>query len=74
MKNTTSIQLFLFIRMAEGVACVHGNGSFRTILTKLQRVDLQDGLAKLLYRHGQSLKSGSLHEEILKLAATRSDC
>ena len=47
--------------MAEGVACVDGNGSFdnqnRRSCTYRVRVDLQDRLARLLYRHGQSLKS-----------------
>ena len=28
ISNTASVQLFLVIRMAEGVACVDGNGSF----------------------------------------------
>ena len=28
ISNTASVRLFLVIRMAEGVACVDGNGSF----------------------------------------------
>ena len=28
ISNTTSVRLFLVIPMAEGVACVDGNGSF----------------------------------------------
>ena len=60
IKNTALVRLFLVILMAEGVACVDMEMVlFRTKPTKLQlRVDFQDGLARLLYRHGQSLKSG----------------
>ena len=60
ISNTKSVRLFLVIPMAEGVACVDGNGSFDNQTDEAaptEYVDLQDELARLLYRHGQSLKS-----------------
>ena len=69
ISNTASVQLFLVIRMAEGVACVDGNGSFdnqtdEAACTYRVRVDLQDGLARLKKRPDVSTPTGAIVEAL----------